>query len=145
MPAADYVDGHTAAVLPSPAAAARAAMKPMRLTAMAAFLQFVFTRMLVFTRTSTRAAAAGLFYMVLFLSSLRVVAVARVSCRSCGFHLLSAFLRLAVPVACCSLVLCVCVLLVSELLEDSWLLAVACCSCGVWVLCALSWSLFIGQ
>ena len=83
--------------------------------------------------------------MVLFLSSLRVVAVARVSCRSCGFHLLSAFLRLAVPVACCSLVLCVCVLLVSELLEDSWLLAVACCSCGVWVLCALSWSLFIGQ
>ena len=112
---------------------------------MAAFLQFVFTRMLVFTRTSTRAAAAGLFYMVLFLSSLRVMAVARVSCGSCGFHLLSAFLRLAVPVACCSLVLCVCVLLVSELLEDSWLLAVVCCAYGTWVLCVLSWPMFTGQ
>ena len=139
MPAADYVDGHTAAVLPSPAAAARAAMKPMRLTAMAAFLQFVFTRMLAFTRTSTRTAAAGLFYMVLFLSSLRGMAVARVSCGSCGFHLLSALLCLAVPVACCSLVLCVCVLLVSELLEDSWLLAVACCACGVRTLFLRLW------
>ena len=81
--------------------------------------------------------------MVLFFSSLRAVAVARVSCRSCGFHLLSAFLRLAVPVACCSLVLCVCVLLVSELLEDSWLLAVACCACGIWVLCVLSFVVFV--
>ena len=80
MPAADYVDGHTAAVLPSPAAAARAAMKPMRLTAMAAFLQFVFTRMLAFTKTSTRTAAVNL---TVLLSSLRVPwAAARVPCRS---------------------------------------------------------------